>query len=297
MAFSAATPSNDELLTNFPALCRANWDGIVLGTDANLLITNAKCAAAMGLVDTKLAQITTAAKVHGTAITGLASLPSGAGVVPDANSNGKMKADSSDTTPQYLDSLLDTGVFQISAGDLLQLKDGGVEMEKLESGSAAPGNSKYYGTNVSGTKGFFSLYNLESGMIVLWSGSIATIPTGYVLCNGLNSTPDLTDKFVIHADADSGGTNDVDDTGGSKIISTANLPAHTHGAIAAHTHDVRIGYNSVAAGYKGYNQSYSTLSGYFSNASEAGGGHTHDSVGSGTDYLPKYYALAYIMKT
>ena len=164
MAFSAATPSNDELLTNFPALCRANWDGIVLGTDANLLITNAKCAAAMGLVDTKLAQITTASKVHGTSITGLASLPSAAGVVPDANSNGKMKADAADTTPQYLDSLIDTGVFQVSAGDLLQLKDGGVETVKLVNGSASPGNSKYYGTDSGGTKGFFSLPTYS----VLW---------------------------------------------------------------------------------------------------------------------------------
>ena len=49
MAFSATIPTNDELLTNFPALCRANWDGIVLGTDANLLITNAKIAAGAGI--------------------------------------------------------------------------------------------------------------------------------------------------------------------------------------------------------------------------------------------------------
>jgi len=53
----------------------------------------------------------------------LTSVPSGAGVLPDANSNGKCKADAADTTPQYLDSLIDTGMFQISAGDLLQLAD------------------------------------------------------------------------------------------------------------------------------------------------------------------------------
>ena len=73
----------------------------------------------------------------------------------------KLKADSADATPQYLDSLIDTAMFIISAGDVLQLKDGGVEMEKLESGSASPGNSKYYGTNAAGAKGFFSfLINL-----------------------------------------------------------------------------------------------------------------------------------------
>jgi microcystin-dependent protein len=48
-------------------------------------IVNADLNALAAIVDTKLAQITTASKVSGTAITGLASLPSGAGVIPDAN--------------------------------------------------------------------------------------------------------------------------------------------------------------------------------------------------------------------
>lgn len=48
-------------------------------------IVNADVSASAAIVDTKLAQITTASKVHGTAITGLASLPSGAGVIPSAN--------------------------------------------------------------------------------------------------------------------------------------------------------------------------------------------------------------------
>lgn len=48
-------------------------------------IVNADISASAGIVDTKLAQITTASKVHGTSITGLASLPAGAGVIPSAN--------------------------------------------------------------------------------------------------------------------------------------------------------------------------------------------------------------------
>lgn len=40
---------------------------------------------------------------------------------------------------------------------------------------------------------------LPAGTIVLWSGSVATIPNGWVLCNGGNGTPDLRDKFVIGA--------------------------------------------------------------------------------------------------
>ena len=37
------------------------------------------------------------------------------------------------------------------------------------------------------------------GGIILWSGTIASIPSGWVLCNGSNGTPDLTDRFVIGA--------------------------------------------------------------------------------------------------
>jgi hypothetical protein len=38
-----------------------------------------------------------------------------------------------------------------------------------------------------------------TGGIILWSGSIASIPSGWALCNGSNGTPDLTDRFVIGA--------------------------------------------------------------------------------------------------
>jgi len=37
------------------------------------------------------------------------------------------------------------------------------------------------------------------GMISMWSGLISAIPAGWVLCNGLNSTPNLTDRFVVGA--------------------------------------------------------------------------------------------------
>jgi len=40
---------------------------------------------------------------------------------------------------------------------------------------------------------------IPSGCIIMWSGSIASIPSGYVLCNGSGGTPDLRDKFVVGA--------------------------------------------------------------------------------------------------
>lgn len=155
MAWDKTKPENDMLLINFPPACRANWEALELLTDPALQITNDKVAPGAGIVDTKLAQITSANKVHGSAITGLGSIPSAAGVLPTENAPNRLKADVSDTTPEYLDGLIDTAMFQVSASDQLQLKDGGVSTAKLENGSASPGNNKYYGTNASGTKGFF----------------------------------------------------------------------------------------------------------------------------------------------
>lgn len=48
-------------------------------------IVNADINAAAAIADTKLAQITTAGKVSGAALTSLASIPAGAGVIPAAN--------------------------------------------------------------------------------------------------------------------------------------------------------------------------------------------------------------------
>ena len=35
------------------------------------------------------------------------------------------------------------------------------------------------------------------GGIIMWSGTIASIPAGWSLCDGSNATPDLTDKFIL----------------------------------------------------------------------------------------------------
>ena len=69
---------------------------------------------------------------------------------------------------------------------------------------------------------------IPAGIIMLWSGSSASIPTGWTLCNGSNGTPDLRDNFVIGA----GTTYAVNATGGSKDLV---VPSHTHSASATST--------------------------------------------------------------
>jgi len=67
---------------------------------------------------------------------------------------------------------------------------------------------------------------IPSGSIIMWSGSIGAIPTGYVLCDGTNGTPNLKDSFVVG----SGNTYAVGATGGFTSSATSgsgtNLPLY-----------------------------------------------------------------------
>jgi microcystin-dependent protein len=151
-----------------------------------------------------------------------------------------------------------------------------------------------------------------SGMIMLWSGSTGSIPSGWVLCNGSNSTPDLRNRFVVGA----GNTYSVDATGGS---ADATIPTHTHSATSSvsdsgHAHSSNVFRYSDEAGTNPSAANSGTASGKIFAAGNTG---THDMVStstattgisvstsvanagsSGTNAnLPPYYALAYIMKT
>jgi hypothetical protein len=126
------------------------------------------------------------------------------------------------------------------------------------------------------TKQYTDSVGLVSGMICLWSGSIASIPSGCVLCNGSNSTPDLRDKFVVGA----GNTYAVGATGGeaTHVLTTAEMPAHAHTITGGSQSG--SSYVSIGEGQPGGAESTSTV----------GNGDAHNN-------LPPYYALAYIMKT
>jgi hypothetical protein len=63
---------------------------------------------------------------------------------------------------------------------------------------------------------------LPTGVITMWSGAITSIPTGWYLCNGENSTPDLRGKFIIGA----GGT-DASVTGSAGASVTGSISGTT----------------------------------------------------------------------
>ena len=170
------------------------------------------------------------------------------------------------------------------------------------------------GANLTGVEAFVS------GMIILWSGNTGNIPSGFVLCNGSNSTPDLRDRFVVGA----GSSYNPGSTGGSNSVtlSTTQIPSHNH-TTPNHRHSFSGSTNNDthshtwdrqdAANDQGYrpwpasnndcrrttantgndthNHSFSGNTGYHQG--------TTTSTGSGSSHenRPPYYALCYIMKT
>jgi hypothetical protein len=70
------------------------------------------------------------------------------------------------------------------------------------------------------------LFTIASGIITIWQGLIADIPSGWVLCDGTNGTPDLRDKFVVGAKQDDGGVAKTTITGG--LTQLADVRTHSH---------------------------------------------------------------------
>tara|TARA_R100001126_G_scaffold101463_3_gene82227 strand:+ start:1033 stop:2868 length:1836 start_codon:yes stop_codon:yes gene_type:complete len=133
------------------------------------------------------------------------------------------------------------------------------------------------GANLTGVESFVS------GMIILWSGAQNAIPSGFVLCDGTNSTPDLRNRFVVGA----GDSYSVGATGGSVTASdTLNLSVTISGTTGGSSSN---GSTRDNGGYYIY---------------PALNNHTHSFSGSWTgsetitvDTRSPYYALCYIMKT
>ena len=169
------------------------------------------------------------------------------------------------------------------------------------------------GSNLTGIVG------VPSGCIILWSGAANAIPSGFVLCNGQNSTPDLRGRFIVgYSDTDN--DYDVDDTGGNKstTLSESQLPSHSHSA-STNTATLTGSISGISESFGGFGGSASGVFTKFGGVTLGGtpgspdsnacggvnfnGNHSHSvtvgNTGSGSsiENRPPYYALCYIMKT
>lgn len=164
------------------------------------------------------------------------------------------------------------------ATQALTVPDGAVTAAKIADGAIT---ASKLGSDV--------IMGVPAGTIVMWSGSITSIPTGWALCDGANGTPDLRNRFILAVSEgeNPGGTGGVDTVTPSGAVSGG---AHTHtgrtGAIGSGGDD---GPRVDGGGYPLYY------------------GHTHPFTtdpatppmtfqGDAFDNRPAYFKLAFIMK-
>ena len=153
------------------------------------------------------------------------------------------------------------------------------------------------GTNSSTALNNDRSSSIPSGLIAMWSGATAAIPTGWAICDGTNGTPNLAEKFIIGTGGSTAtgatGANDLSDIESLTLLET-NLPAHTHTISSDGGH---TGHPSSAAGAtSGTDVEFPDATLTNRGAHDHGG--TTGSVGDDTalDVSPPYYALAFIMK-
>jgi hypothetical protein len=131
---------------------------------------------------------------------------------------------------------------------------------------------------------------IPSGGIIIWSGSSASIPTGWLLCDGSSSTPDLRNRFVVGATS----TYAVNATGGS---ADAIVVSHTHTATVTdpgHFHTSTVLSGSNVNGNPGVNLGSGNTGTAVTGITVANS--TTGSSGTNAN-LPPYFALCYIMKS
>jgi microcystin-dependent protein len=200
------------------------------------------------------------------------------------------------------------------------------------SGTQTIGGLKTFSNTVTAASpaSFVGNGTIPIGGIIMWSGSIASIPTGWALCDGANATPDLRERFIVGAGGDNttvAGTTGYTpgDAGGanSVALSIAEMPVHDH------SNGTNSGSTNTTTNLTGQISAYSRSSlvtpdpstGVFTNTTrnnnDAAAGtddrdllnfsldvnHSHsifvNAQGSGTAHenRPPYFALAFIMRT
>jgi hypothetical protein len=205
----------------------------------------------------------------------------------------------------------------LTSTGLLDAADGLVNALPIVNGGTGATTASAARTNLGVAAAAFAV---PSGGIIMWSGSIGSIPSGWFICDGANGTPDLRNRFLVGA----GSTYAVGASGGS---ANAIVVAHTHTgstSVESNNHTHSFATDPAGTHVHGYVRPFDIGGGWEAGSGRSYGNdntspegqhvhggttygvsanHTHtltiNSEGSsGTNAnLPPYYALAYIMKS
>lgn len=144
--------------------------------------------------------------------------------------------------------------------------------------------------------------NVPTGGIIMWSGLVSDIPSGWALCDGNGVTPDLVDKFIVGV----GNFYQPGDSGGSR---DSVLVEHTHTVTdPGHRHIINHRLDSSSSGnFQTLEDTSNPDEGSWSTnglddgnirsqSATTGISNSTEGVSGSNANLPPYYALAYIMK-
>ena len=195
-------------------------------------------------------------------------------------------------------TLTSSGVASFSAGTTGLTPSSPTTGAVVLSGTLAVANGGTGASTAAGARANLdvaqAVYSVPAGGIIIWSGSQASIPTGWLLCNGSSGTPDLRDRFVVGA----GSSYAAFATGGS---ANAIVVSHTHTATVTdpgHSHPFNAD-QQVSPGILYSGGSIGNTRTDSTSTVTTGITVTNSTTGvSGTNAnLPPYYALCYIMKS
>jgi len=140
---------------------------------------------------------------------------------------------------------------------------------------------------------------VPSGTIAIWTGSIATIPDSWKLCDGTLGTPDLRQRFPKCVPDDS---TEPGSTGGASSITLTltQMPIHLHAfSVVNHEHDGQDNCEAPSGSFVTLPLTGSTFSGEFLapiSSTELVGNITSTGNSFAHDNLPKSKDILYILK-
>ena len=137
--------------------------------------------------------------------------------------------------------------------------------------------------------------DLPIGSIIMWYKALADIPSGWILCDGNDGSPDLRNRFVI------GAASDTD-----RVPSGSTSHSHTNAqtvAGGAHAHDVtgsisgtvsKVDVSDVGSGTSGISKTHSHIVDFDLPSS---GTHQHTTTNTNpANNDPPYLQVYFIMR-
>ena len=132
------------------------------------------------------------------------------------------------------------------------------------------------------------------GTVIMWSGLLANIPTGWLLADGTLGTPDLIAFFVRGSPPATGPGTELGED--QHILTQAEMPSHTHTTTGlGHRHEMTINSTVGIGGSTG--RGGNTGAGVYTFNDENAGG-SFSPIGSNQQHenRPPYFELAFIQR-